>query len=92
MNPLWPAATLAIVVTGYFAWSSYSPPPVQQRTIEDCHRMAGEFQALHRSGGTISSEMLGDARGCSIAFGRDWASQGGERAAQLRAEGALRIQ
>ncbi|MCP8885085.1 hypothetical protein NIM87_16370 [Devosia sp. XJ19-1] len=92
MKTIWPAATLAIVITSYFAWSSYSTPPVQEDRLEDCHRMAGEFQAIHASGGTISSEMLGDARGCAIAFGRDWASQGGERAAQLRAEGAQRIQ
>jgi hypothetical protein len=35
---------------------------------------------------------LGAARGCTVAFGQDWAANGGERAAQLRAEGALRVQ
>ena len=92
MKTLWPAATLAIAITGYFAWSSYSAPSATQFSLDDCHRLAGEVSRIHDTGGTIPSSLLGAARGCTVAFGQDWAANGGERAAQLRAEGALRVQ
>lgn len=91
MKTLWPAATLAIVITGYFAWSSYSSPPAMQAGIDDCHRLAGEFRAIHERGGTISSSLLGTARGCSVRFGQDWAADTGKHAVQMRAEGAMRV-
>ena len=91
MRTIWPAATLAIAVTGYFAWSSYSAPTAHQTTLDDCHRLAGQVKALHESGGVISDDLLGEARTCSVSFEQDWAATGGEHAAALRAEGALRV-
>lgn len=92
MKTLWPAATLAIVITGYFAWSNYSSPSATQASLEDCHRVAGEVAQIHDTGGTIPASLLSAARGCTVSFGQDWAANGGERAAQLRAEGAMRVQ
>ncbi|MHA6300111.1 hypothetical protein [Devosia sp. CAU 1758] len=92
MKTLWPAATLAIAITGYFAWSNYSAPSATPATLDDCHRLAGEASQIHDTGGTIPSTLLGAARGCTVAFGQDWGAQGGERAVQLRAEGAMRVQ
>ena len=91
MKTIWPAATLAILVTGYFAWSNIAAPIAQQTRIEDCHRLAGEIEAIHRAGGTIPAERLGTARACSISFGQNWAGTGGSQAAQWRAEGAARV-
>lgn len=92
MNTLWPAATIALAVTGFFALSNYYSPAVDQTSLDDCHRLAGQVQAIHQGGGTASADLLAAARSCSVTFGRDWAANGGERAAQLRAEGALRVQ
>ncbi len=92
MKSIWPAATLAILVTGYFAWSNYAAPVVQQTRIEDCHRLAGEVEAIHGAGDTIPADLLASARACSISFGQNWAATGGDSAAQWRAEGAARVQ
>jgi hypothetical protein len=93
MKTLWPAATLAIAITGYFAWSSFSASEGQSRVhLDDCHRLAGQVQATHESGGTIGHELLVSARGCSVAFGQDWAADSSARAAGLRAEGASLVQ
>lgn len=92
MKSIWPAATLAILITGYFAWSNYASPAAQQLRIEDCHRLAGEVEAIHRAGGVIPADRLSIARACSISFGQNWAAAGGEDAAQWRAEGAARVQ
>ncbi|MNL34069.1 hypothetical protein D3C87_1560150 [compost metagenome] len=92
MNTLWPAATIALAVTGFFALSNYYSPAVDQPSLDDCHRLAGEVQAIHVNGGTIPVEKLTAARGCAVSFGQNWAAGGGDRAAQLRAEGAMRVQ
>ena len=93
MKTLWPAATLAIAITGYFAWSSYSTSSGQsQFGIDDCHRLAGQVEATHKSGGTIASELLVSARDCSVTFGQNWAADNSAWAEGLRAEGARRVQ
>ena len=91
MKTILPAATLARAVTGYFAWSSQSAPAAQKPQLDECHRMAGEVKAIHEGGGTIPDDLLGNARGCSVTFGQNWAATGGDWAAGLRAEGAARV-
>lgn len=92
MKTIWPALALAIIITGYFVWSNSAAPSVSVLLVDDCHRLAGEVSALHNAGGIVSSAHLATARACTVSFGQDWAANGGERAAQLRAEGALRVQ
>jgi hypothetical protein len=93
MKTLWPAATLAIAVTAYFAWSSYSAssPDRSQVELDDCHRLAGEVSAIHDNGDVIPDALMSTARGCAVTFGQNWAATGGQRAADLRAEGAMRV-
>ena len=91
MKTLWPAATLTLAVTGYFAWASMGASPAPELQIEDCHRLAGQVSAIHTKGGTIPDDLLGTARRCSVTFGQNWAASGGEQAAALRAEGAQRV-
>jgi hypothetical protein len=92
MKTIWPAATLAIAITGYFAWSNSATPPAPQLLIDDCHRLAGEVAAIHSSGGTIPPERLSTARGCAVSFGQNWAADTSSWAQGLRAEGAMRVQ
>lgn len=92
MNTIWPAATLALAVTGYFAWSSASGPPSTQLQIEDCHRLAGEVSAIHSNRGVITDDKLGVARRCAVSFGQDWAADTSAWAESLRSEGAERVQ
>lgn len=92
MKTLWPAATLAIAVTGYFAWSNSAAPPAPQLLIDDCHRLAGEVSAIHGTGGAVPDALLGTARRCSVSFGQNWAADTSDWARGLRAEGALRVQ
>jgi len=92
MKTIWPAATLAIAVTGYFAWTNSATPPARQILIDDCHRLAGEVGAIHRTGGTIPDTLLTTARRCSVSFGQSWAADTSSWAQELRAEGAMRVQ
>ena len=92
MKTIWPAATLALAVTGYFAWSNASAPPARQVQIDDCHRLAGEVSAIHGSGGTVPTSLLTTARGCTVSFGQNWAADTSPWAQGLRAEGAMRVQ
>ncbi len=92
MKTLWPAATLAIAVTGYFAWSNSTTTPAPRLLIDDCHRLAGEVAAIHGNGGTIPAERLSTARGCAVSFGQNWAADTSSWAQSLRAEGAMRVQ
>lgn len=92
MKSIWPAATLAIAVSGYFAWSSVSAPSAPQLQIDDCHRLAGEVSAIHTGGGTVPQTLLTTARGCAVSFGQNWAADASPWAEGLRAEGALRAQ
>jgi hypothetical protein len=92
MNTVWIAAILAIGVAGYFAWSSQPTlPPTQKLQIDECHRLAGQVRAIHEGGGAIPADLLATARSCTVSFGQDWAATGGQRAAELRAEGAARV-
>lgn len=93
MKTLWPAATLAIAITGYFAWSSYSTPSGQsQFSLDDCHRIAGQVEATHKSRDAIASDLLISARGCAVTFGQNWAADNSAWARSLREEGARRVQ